>query len=136
MIDLAGSENAKDTGVTGDALTECRHINQSLTTLSRVVSALMQNKDRSKNKVPVPFRESKLTHLLTDVLSGEFVCSMILNASPSPAHDQANLTAKTMAFGAGIKKLTINAKQNKRQGDSHLRHWLTGVWKSVSRKGK
>jgi Kinesin motor domain/RhoGEF domain len=128
LIDLAGSENAKDTGASGDALIECRHINQSLTALGRVVTTLIDNKSRVK-KQPVPFRETKLTHLLTDILSGDFVCSIILNASPSPANNQADLTAKTMAFGAGVKKLTVHAKQHVKEDAPN---WLVGVWRTIT----
>lgn len=131
LIDLAGSENAKETGATGDALVECKHINQSLTALGRVINALIENKEKAK-KQPVPFRESKLTHLLSDILSGDFACSIVLNASPSPVFEQALLTAKTMAFGAGVKKLALHAKQQKSE-DSGVKHWLVGVWKSVAR---
>lgn len=130
LIDLAGSENAKDTGATGDALVEARHINQSLTALGRVVSILLDNKKSSK-KTPVPFRETKLTHLLSDALGGNFICSVILNASSSPVFSQDELTAKTMAFGDVVKKLQISAKPNIEE--HQLKHFLLGVWKSVSR---
>eukprot|EP01006_Ploeotia_vitrea_P028014 TRINITY_DN60773_c0_g4_i1.p1 TRINITY_DN60773_c0_g4~~TRINITY_DN60773_c0_g4_i1.p1 ORF type:complete len:538 (-),score=323.69 TRINITY_DN60773_c0_g4_i1:49-1584(-) len=130
LVDLAGSENAKDTGATGDMLVECKHINQSLNTLGRVVNTIVNNKHRS-TKLPVPFRDSKLTQLLQDVLCGDFVCSLILNASISPVFAQDMLTAKTMAFGAGVKKLTVQAK--KRYKEDASQHWLAGVWRSVTR---
>jgi hypothetical protein len=51
--------------------------------------------------------------------------------SPPPACAQAQLTASTMAFGAGVKKLTVQAKQHK--DDASFKHWLVGVWKQVGR---
>eukprot|EP00455_Lapot_gusevi_P041119 TRINITY_DN4737_c0_g1_i6.p1 TRINITY_DN4737_c0_g1~~TRINITY_DN4737_c0_g1_i6.p1 ORF type:complete len:831 (+),score=273.99 TRINITY_DN4737_c0_g1_i6:76-2568(+) len=129
-IDLAGSENVLDTGVTGDGLLETRFIHQSLTTLGRCINILSENKKLAK-KQPVPFRESELTHLLSDVLSGDFVCSLILNVSPSPVMNQAQLTAKTLAFGESVRKLDLNAKKVEAKND--FKDWLIGVWKSVSR---
>lgn len=95
-------------------------------------------------KMPVPFRETRLTHLLIvrrafvgatdcvqDILSGNFVLSIILNASSSPAHNQDKYTSQSMAFGSGARRLTVQAKQNIQQ--TRLKHWLVGVWKSVSR---
>jgi len=133
MIDLAGSENAKETGATGQLLVEAKHINQSLISLARVVSALVENRRKGK-KLPVPFRESELTNLLRDVLSGDFVCTLILNASASPIFEQASLTAKTMAFGEGLKKIQVNAKRVQESKDTTVKNWLVGVWNSVSRK--
>jgi len=133
MIDLAGSENAKETGATGQLLVEAKHINQSLIALSRVISTLIENKRKGK-KLPVPFRETELTNLLRDVLSGDFVCTLILNASSSPVFEQAALTAKTMSFGEGVKKLQVNAKRVQELKDTTVKNWLVGVWNSVSRK--
>ena len=52
------------TEVTGDALKEAQHINKSLSSLGDVIAALAA---KSKH---VPFRNSKLTYLLQDSLSG------------------------------------------------------------------
>jgi len=65
-------------------------------------------------------------------LSGEFVCSVVLNVSPSPIYDQAELTHTTMLFGDGVKKLPIKAKSL--TGDGKTRHFLNGVWNAVARK--
>ena len=62
LIDLAGSERVKRSGVTGAALDEARNINKSLSALGNVFSAL-QTKQRH-----IPFRDSTLTYLLNDCL--------------------------------------------------------------------
>lgn len=40
MIDLAGSENSKFSGVKGEQLAECNSVNSSLSTLSKVFKAI------------------------------------------------------------------------------------------------
>ncbi len=120
------------TGVEGVALTESTHINKSLTSLGRALHQVVSNEGRSKKSV-VSFRETTLTHMLSDVLSGNFVCSLILTASSSPAHQQSELTAKTMAFGSGAKRMGINAQQNKAVSikENRFQHFLSGVWRTV-----
>jgi hypothetical protein len=59
LVDLAGSESAKS-GVEGQRLKETCSINSSLTALGKVVTALAVPGGRGH----VPFRDSKLTHLL------------------------------------------------------------------------
>ncbi len=64
FVDLAGSERVGKSGATGAALAQATSINQSMTTLGKVVHALASNKPH------VPYRESKLTKLLKGQLEG------------------------------------------------------------------
>uniref|UniRef100_A0A061RJQ6 Kif3c type kinesin-like protein n=1 Tax=Tetraselmis sp. GSL018 TaxID=582737 RepID=A0A061RJQ6_9CHLO len=64
LVDLAGSERLSKTNATGDRLKEAQSINKSLSALGDVIAALQQ---KAKH---VPFRNSKLTHLLQDSLGG------------------------------------------------------------------
>jgi kinesin family protein 5 len=52
----------------------------SLSCLGSVISALTTNKDH------VPYRESKLTRLLQDSLSGNFKTTIIVNCSMHGSH--------------------------------------------------
>ena len=80
MIDLAGSERAYKTDNTGQRAREGRNINRSLLSLANCINALA---DKSKKSIShVPYRDSKLTRLLRDSLSGFSVSSMICAVSP------------------------------------------------------
>ena len=59
---MAGSENIGRSGAQNARAREAGNINQSLLTLGRVITALV---DRAPH---VPYRESKLTRLLQDSL--------------------------------------------------------------------
>ena len=58
LVDLAGSENIGRSGAMDKRAREAGNINQSLLTLGRVITCLV---DRTPH---VPYRESKLTRLL------------------------------------------------------------------------
>eukprot|EP01084_Bolivina_argentea_P101281 181621_1 len=72
FCDLAGSEKIRKTNATGLRLKEAQKINLSLTILGQVISAL------SENKKHVPYRDSKLTHILKDSLGGNCKTTLIV----------------------------------------------------------
>eukprot|EP00927_Polykrikos_kofoidii_P047395 TRINITY_DN41517_c0_g1_i1.p1 TRINITY_DN41517_c0_g1~~TRINITY_DN41517_c0_g1_i1.p1 ORF type:complete len:815 (-),score=158.71 TRINITY_DN41517_c0_g1_i1:230-2674(-) len=105
LCDLAGSERAKKTGAQGKRLREGQCINNSLSVLGQVISKLAAGGDKRKG-VHVPFRQSKLTHLLMDALSGNSVTTMLANVSP--AHSEAEESLSTLRFAESVKKVTTN----------------------------
>lgn len=66
LVDLAGSENVMKAGLSNnnDRIRESQKINQSLLTLGRVISCLVDNKPH------IPYRDSNLTRLLKESLGG------------------------------------------------------------------
>lgn len=85
LVDLAGSECVAKTGVDSkDRLRETAKINQSLTTLGRVIEILADNcAKKDKDKAFVPYRDSKLTFILRSALGGNSRTAMICAISPS-----------------------------------------------------
>jgi len=76
-----------------------------LTTLGKVLNALA-----SKNP-HIPYRESKLTHLLKESLAGDSKTLLIIQISPDP-HELSE-TLSTLQFGTRVMKVDKGkAKQN------------------------
>lgn len=71
LIDLAGSERLSKTDASGERLKEAQHINRSLSALGDVINALGSGGSARGGNRHVPFRNSKLTYLLQDSLTGD-----------------------------------------------------------------
>lgn len=69
LVDLAGSESGKTT----QRMDETKHINRSLSELAKVILSLQTNQSH------IPYRNSKLTHLLMPSLGGNSKTLMLVN---------------------------------------------------------
>ena len=106
LVDLAGSERVRVTGATGKRLEESKSINQSLSCLGNVISALTD----SKGRLHIPYRDSKLTRLLEDSLGGN--CKTTMMAMISPTHEAFSESMSTLKFATRAKKIKNEAHIN------------------------
>lgn len=91
FVDLAGSEKAEKTKVDGLMMKQAQATNKSLLTLGIVIRALVEK------KAHIPYRDSKLTRLLTDSLGGNSKTHLILACSPALYNVEE--TISTLRFG-------------------------------------
>nr|XP_056709733.1 kinesin-like protein KIF25 [Euleptes europaea] len=111
LIDLAGSECAGMSGVTGTVLRETSFINRSLSALADVLGAI------SEHCSHVPYRNSKLTHLLQDSIGGDAKSLLVLCVSPSPKYITESL--QTLGFGTRARQVQRGrAKKRNQPGPS------------------
>lgn len=105
FVDLAGSERVKKTGSTGVTLKEANYINKSLTFLEQVVISLSERSKMKKHKQPsskilngdhIPYRQSKLTHILKDSIGGN--CNTVMIATIIPEENQIQETLSSLNF--------------------------------------
>ena len=111
LIDLAGSERVKKSGVDGAAMKEAQNINKSLSALGDVIAAL------SKKAKHVPFRNSTLTHLLQSSLGGNSKTLMFTNISPAQMHYGETVNALKFARRAKTVELGPTRKSVKFHSD-------------------
>mmetsp|Transcript_48397 Transcript_48397/g.78626 ORF Transcript_48397/g.78626 Transcript_48397/m.78626 type:complete len:725 (-) Transcript_48397:93-2267(-) len=105
LVDLAGSERVKKTGSDGVMLKEATFINKSLTFLEQVVVAL-----GNKNRDHVPYRQSKLTHMLKDSVGGNCKTTMVANVWPEAK--MLEETASTLRFATRMMRVANEASVN------------------------
>merc|ERR1719362_67633 len=106
LVDLAGSERPRLTGATGQRLEETKKINQSLSALGNVISALTERRPRQH----IPYRDSKLTRLLMDSLGGN--CRTTMMAMVSPAAEAFAESLSTLKFAHRAKSIRNSPQVN------------------------
>ncbi|KAL7681113.1 putative kinesin-like protein [Plasmopara halstedii] len=109
LVDLAGSECVGRSGARNARAREAGTINQSLLTLGRVITALVDNLPH------VPYRDSKLTRLLQESLGGRAKTTIIATVAPCADSLDESLSTLEYAFRAkNIKnKPELNQKMTK-----------------------
>ncbi|ELU11503.1 hypothetical protein CAPTEDRAFT_221617 [Capitella teleta] len=108
LVDLAGSECVGLSGASGHQLRETTCINKSLCALSDVLTALANCQGH------VPYRNSKLTHLLQDSIGGD--AKLLLMMCVSPTKNQLGESLQTLGFGQRARQ--INRGQVRRRSSS------------------
>jgi len=106
MVDLAGSERVKKSGVQYQALEESKAINLSLSALGNCVSSLAQNRSH------VPYRDSKLTRLLSQSLGGNAKTALLV--ALAPGSDLAGENLSSLQFASRAGKVRCAAVRNER----------------------
>ena len=125
IVDLAGSERQSKTGATGKRLEEANNINKSLTNLGIVIEALAANCAKKDNNKFVPYRNSVLTHILSESLAGNSKTFMI--AAISPASSNYEETLSTLRFAQRASMITTKTKKNVEQKGGYNKELLEEI---------
>ena len=107
LIDLAGSEKIPYTTDSNNQkhMKELTSINKSLSCLGNVISALT-----SANRSHIPYRDSKLTRILQDSLSGNTRTILIACVAPTILHTSESFS--TLQFADRAKNVMLSVKAN------------------------
>ena len=105
LVDLAGSERLARSQAEGQRLKETQAINKSLSALGDVIAAL------GARERHIPYRNSKLTHVLQPSLSGHGKCLMLCNVSGQ--EEDVGESLCTLRFAAKVNATEIGtARRN------------------------
>ena len=93
--------------VQGIRLEEAKRINKSIAALGNCVAALARGAGKKKSKgkkklTHVPFRDSKLTRLLTDSLGGNTKTCLCANVGPALEHYDETYGRMARGWGNGV----------------------------------
>uniref|UniRef100_A0A667XAQ7 Kinesin-like protein n=1 Tax=Myripristis murdjan TaxID=586833 RepID=A0A667XAQ7_9TELE len=110
LVDLAGSERIAKSGAEGSRLREAQCINKSLSALGDVINAL-----RSKHS-HVPFRNSRLTYLLQDSLSGDSKTLMMVQVSPLASNMSESVCS--LKFAQRVRTIELGSSSSYRRHEN------------------
>ncbi|KIH45898.1 kinesin motor domain protein, partial [Ancylostoma duodenale] len=107
LVDLAGSERQTQAKTVGSRFKEAININLSLTVLGRVIRTLSSV---NRGDGHVPYRDSKLTHILRDSLGGNSRTAVIVNLHPDKSYFTETLS--TLKFSSDCRKIENTVRAN------------------------
>ncbi|KAL5707342.1 Kinesin-like protein KIN-14E [Ranunculus cassubicifolius] len=126
FVDLAGSERIKKSGSAGNQLKEAQSINKSLSALGDVISAL------SSESAHIPYRNHKLTMLMSDSLGGNAKTLMFVNVSPADANlDETN---NSLTYASRVRSIVNDPSKNVSSKEVNRLKKLVAYWKEQAGK--
>ena len=142
LIDLAGSERVKKSGVTGAAFDEARNINKSLSALGNVINSLQTKQQH------IPFRDSQLTYLLYDCL-GHKSSKALMFCNISCELNDVKESLNTLQFANRVRRVELgeaiktgdndnddNNNNNNNESSNMLKQKLKKLKKDLQDKDK
>ncbi|KAM7519914.1 hypothetical protein LguiB_018876 [Lonicera macranthoides] len=128
FVDLAGSERVKKSGSSGNNLKEAQSINKSLSALGDVISAL------SSGNQHIPYRNHKLTMLMSDSLGGNAKTLMFVNISP--AGSNLDETYNSLTYASRVRSIVNDPSKNVSSKEVARLKKLVSYWKEqAGRRG-
>jgi len=113
LVDLAGSERLKKSEVKGDMQKEAIEINKSLTALGDVIESL------TTGKGVIPYRNHKLTQVMSDALGGTSKTLMFVNCSPASSNVEETVNA--LKYATRAKNIVNDVKRSSRAAENAQR---------------
>lgn len=126
FVDLAGSERVKKSGSYGNQLKEAQSINKSLSALGDVISAL------SSDCQHIPYRNHKLTMLMSDSLGGNAKTLMFVNISP--AESNLDETYNSLTYASRVRSIVNDPSKNVSSKEVARLKKLVAYWREQAGK--
>lgn len=126
FVDLAGSERVKKSGSSGNQLKEAQSINKSLSALGDVIGAL------SSGSQHIPYRNHKLTMLMSDSLGGNAKTLMFVNASPAESNLEESYNSLT--YASRVRSIVNDPNKNVSSKEVARLKRLVAYWKEQAGK--
>ncbi|ESQ31065.1 hypothetical protein EUTSA_v10003527mg [Eutrema salsugineum] len=126
FVDLAGSERVKKSGSAGCQLKEAQSINKSLSALGDVIGAL------SSGNQHIPYRNHKLTMLMSDSLGGNAKTLMFVNVSP--AESNLDETYNSLLYASRVRTIVNDPSKHISSKEIMRLKKLVAYWKEQAGK--
>ncbi|GMH43362.1 hypothetical protein BSKO_11284 [Bryopsis sp. KO-2023] len=121
FVDLAGSERVKKSAALGVQLKEAQAINKSLSALGDVISALASGTGH------IPYRNHKLTMLMSDSLGGNAKTLMFVNVSPS--NQNVDETQNSLQYAQRVRTIKNDPSKMENSKEQARLKKLVDLWK-------